>query len=98
MMSASQFQATAKGEVSPADAKQKLVDAAGDVGENASSLDQAADALLERVAAFFGECVGGNTFCGLSIDELRDENGKLLSLRLVPCDLVSGDPVRRVAK
>jgi hypothetical protein len=68
------------------------------VGENASSLDQAADSLLERVAAFFGECVGGDTFCGLSIDELRDENGKLLSLRLVPCDIVSGEPVRRVAK
>lgn len=91
-MSASQFQTTS------ANARQKLVDAAGDVGENASSLDEAADALLERVAAFFGECVGGSTFCGLSIDELRDENGQLLSLRLVPCDLVSGDPVRRVAK
>lgn len=97
-MSASQFQATAKGEVSTADAKQKLVDAAGNVGENASSLDEAADALLERVATFFGECVGGSTFCGLGIDELRDENGLLLSLRLVPCDLVSGEPVRRVAK
>lgn len=79
-------------------AKQQLIDAAGDVGDNASSLDECADNLLKRVAAFFGECVGGNTFCGLSIDETRDENGLLQSLRLVPCDLKDGEPVRRVAR
>lgn len=79
-------------------AKQALIDAAGDVGDNAKSLDEAADALLARVAAFFGECVGGDTFCGLSIDETRDENGLLQSLRLVPCDLKAGEPVRRVAR
>lgn len=81
-----------------AQAKESIVGAAGNVGDNASSLDKTADALLERIAAFFGECVGGSTFCALSIDELRDENGLLLSLRLVPCDLVAGDAVRRMAK
>lgn len=87
------------GEVSTADAKQKLVAAAGDVGEHGKSLDEAADALLLRVAAFFGECVGsGPDFCGLGIDEERDEEGKLLSLRLVACDLVNDQPVRRVAR
>lgn len=79
-------------------AKAELVAAAGDVGERTNSLDATADALLTRVAQFFGECVGGDTFCGLGIDEARDENGVLLSLQLVPCDLVSGEPVRRVAR
>lgn len=81
-----------------AEAKNRIVTAAGDVGENAGSLDQAADALLERVAAFFGECVGGSTFCGLSIDEVRNEQGVLQSLSLVACDLVDGEPVRRVGR
>lgn len=79
-------------------AKQQIVAAAGDVGDNASSLDQAADNLLQRVGAFFGECVGGDTFCGLSIDEVRNEAGVLQSLKLVACDLVSGEPVRREAR
>jgi hypothetical protein len=79
-------------------AKAELVAAAGDVGESANSLDATADALLTRVAQFFGECVGGDTFCGLSIDEARDENGVLQYLRLVPCDLINCEPVRRVAK
>lgn len=81
-----------------ADAKAALIDAAGNVGDNAASLDKAADALLERTAAFFGECVGGDTFCGLSVDEVRDGNGLLLSIRFVACDLVSGEPVRRVGR
>ncbi len=84
--------------ISAQEAKQQLIDAAGDVGDNADSLDKAADALLLRVSQFFGECVGGSTFCGLSIDEVRNEDGLLASLTLVPCDLVSGEPVRRVAK
>ena len=77
------------------EAKDKIMAAAGEVGDNAKSLDAAADALLERVATFFGECVGGDTFCGLSIDEVRGEDGKLQSLKLVACDLVNGEPVRR---
>lgn len=100
MMSASQFQATAQSEVptTTADAKQAIISAAGNIGENAASLDQAADALLERVATFFGECVGGDTFCGLAVDEQRDANGLLQSIRFVACDLVGGEPARRVAK
>jgi len=86
-------------ETTTAEAKQRLIDAAGEVpAENKSSLDEAAEVLLTRVSQFFGECVGGDTFCGLSIDETRDENGLLQSLRLVPCDLVNGEPVRRVGK
>lgn len=64
----------------------------------AMTLDQLADDTLNRVAAFIGECVGVNTFCGFSVDEARDENGMLLSLRLVPCDTISGAPVRRVGR
>ena len=66
--------------------------------EGKSSLDKTADALLERIGAFFGECVGGNTFCALSIDETRREDGLLISLKLTACDLVNGDPVRREAR
>lgn len=66
--------------------------------QTAASLDATADALLERVAAFLGECVGGSTFNGLAIDEERDGNGLLLSLRLVACDMVGGETARRVAK
>ncbi len=101
-MSASQFphsqMAEEAGMTTKAEAKAAIVAAAGDVGEHANSLDEAADALLERVAVFFGECVGGDTFCGLAIDEKRDENGVLQALQLVACDLVNGDPVRRIAK
>jgi len=64
----------------------------------ALSLDQLADDTLNRVAAFIGEYVGGDTFCGFSVDETRDENNLLLSLRLVPCDTVDGEPVRRVGR
>lgn len=78
-----------------AEAKQQIIDAATENGASGKSLDEAADALLERVAKFFGECVGGDTFCGLSIDEVRNEAGILQSLKLVPCDLVDGEPVRR---
>lgn len=63
------------------------------------TLDQLADNTFARVAAFIGECVGGDTFCGFSVDETRDENGLLLSLRLTPCDKdAMGEAVRRVGK
>ena len=65
------------------------------VDTQGGTLDATADALLERIAAFFGECVGGDSFCGLSIDETRDDNGQLTSIKLVACDLVNGEPVRR---
>lgn len=78
------------------DAKKVIVDAAEGKGDN--TLDEAADELIKRIGQFFGECVGGDTFCGLAIDETRDENGLLLSLRLVACDLINDEPARRVAR
>jgi hypothetical protein len=62
------------------------------------SLDGLADATLERIAEFFGKCVNEPGFCGFSVDEMTDEDGRMLSFTLVPCDEVNGDPVRRVAK
>ena len=62
------------------------------------TLDAAADAILVRVAKFFGECVADADFCALGIDEKRDTNGKLLYLRLVPCDMVGSVPARRIPK
>ena len=62
------------------------------------SLDAMADLILQRVARFFGECVQDESFCALGVDEKRDINGKLLYLRLVPCDDVGGTPARRIAK
>lgn len=62
------------------------------------TLDEAADALLLRVAKFFGECVADEKFCAIGVDEKRDQNGKLLYLRLVPCDDISGVPARRFPK
>lgn len=67
----------------------------GKVEDKADTLDEMADALIVRVAKFFGECVQADTFCGLSIDENRDAHGQIKSLTLVACDLVGGEPVRR---
>lgn len=63
-----------------------------------NTLDETADALLQRVAAFFGECAVDESFCGLSIDESRDSSGKLQSIKLVACDKVNGEPERREGK
>lgn len=73
-------------------------DAAASAAPASLTLDQLADDTLIRVAAFIGECVGGDTFAGFSVDEVRDEHGLLLSLALVPCDIVDGEPVRRVGR
>jgi hypothetical protein len=62
------------------------------------SLDQVADSILARVAKFFGECISSPDFCALGVDEKRDSTGKLLYLRLVPCDEVGGEPARRWPK
>lgn len=70
-----------------------------DVAPAGQTLDDLADNTLTRVAAFIGECAGGDTFCGFSVDEMRDENGLLLSLRLVACDKDAlGEAVRRIGK
>jgi hypothetical protein len=79
-------------------AKGVIVDAASHGEEQGKTLDDTADELLTRVAQFFGECVGGDTFCGLAIDEKRNEAGILQSLTLVPCDLIHNEPVRRVGR
>lgn len=62
------------------------------------SLDAVADSILMRVAKFFGECIQSEEFCALGVDEKRDATGKLQYLRLVPCDLVAGEPARRWPK
>ena len=64
----------------------------------AHGLDDLADSTLERIAEFFGECASSPDFCGFSVDEKRDGDKRLLSLTLVPCDTVSGEPVRRVGR
>ena len=74
------------------EAKQAVIGKIEDTGGN---LDAAADALILRVAQFFGECVQAESFCGLSIDETRDAHGQIKSLTLVACDLVGEEPVRR---
>ena len=74
------------------EAKEKIVSQATD---NEGSLDKAADQLIERIGAFFGECTRNEDFCGLAIDESRDCDGQLLSIKLTACDIVGGDPVRR---
>lgn len=78
--------------------QQAKAEVIGNIENTDGSLDATADALLARIAAFFGECAGGDTFCGLSIDETRNEAGLLTSLKLVACDLVNGEPVRREGK
>lgn len=65
------------------------------IQDTTGTLDATADELLLRIAQFFGECVGDETFCGLSIDETRDKAGKITSLKLIPCDFVDNFPVRR---
>ena len=62
------------------------------------TLDGVADLVLKRIAQFLGECASEEAFCAMAVDEKRDLNGKLLSLTLVACDDVAGDPVRRVAR
>ena len=75
-----------------------LAEAVATVPAEENPFDSACMDMMSRVAAFFGEAASCPTFCGLSVDEMRDEDGKLLSLRLVPCDLVNDEPVRRVGK
>lgn len=66
-------------------------------GEKPSqTLDEFADAMLERVAAFFGECVGSPDFCGFNIEEKRDAEGGLLSLTIIPTDMIAGTAARRI--
>ena len=63
-----------------------------------ATLDAAADAILLRVAKFFGECVSDPQFCAVSVDERRDSEGRLLSITLVPCDDAGGQPARRTPR
>ena len=72
-----------------------LDDAKAELTADDKSLDAMADLVLNRVARFFGECVNDDGFCALSVDEKRDQNGKLLYLMMVPCDDVAGTPARR---
>lgn len=73
-----------------------IEEAKAELTANDVTLDAMADLILARVAKFFGECVGDESFCAIAVDESRGPNGKLLSITLVPCDEVDGTPVRRV--
>lgn len=64
----------------------------------AHTLDALADVTLERIAEFFGKCVNSGDFCGFAVDEEFDAQGRPQAIRLVACDTVDGEPVRRVAK
>ena len=75
-----------------------LDDAKAELTANDNSLDAMADLVLKRVARFFGECAGDESFCAISVDEKRDANGKLLYLLMTPCDDVAGVPARRWGK
>lgn len=86
------------GEARSFDTEAEMVQSITGAAPTSLTLDQLADDTLNHVAAFIGECVGGDTFAGFSVDEVRDEHGLLLSLRLVPCDLLHGSPVRRVER
>ena len=68
------------------------------ISQSGNSLEGLADATLERIAEFFGKCVSDAAFCGFSVDEMTSEDGKPLSFRLVPCDSINGEPVRRVMR
>ena len=73
-----------------------IEEAKAELTANDVTLDAMADLILARVAKFFGECVGDESFCAIAVDESRGPNGKLHSITLVPCDEVDGTPVRRV--
>lgn len=73
-----------------------IEEAKAELTANDVTLDAMADLILARVAKFFGECVGDESFCAIAVDESRGPNGKLQSITLVPCDEVDGSPVRRV--
>ena len=80
------------------EAKTARVGESHDTGDG--NLDAFADALLLKMAQFVGECIGDGTtdFCGFSYDEVRDPDGRLTSVKIVPCDMIDGDPIRREAK
>lgn len=59
------------------------------------TVDDMADKVLERVAQAFGECLQDEKFTGFALDEHRDDAGRLVYLRLVPCDEHGDEPVRR---
>ena len=73
----------------------ELEEAKQTITEGDKTLDALADALLQRVAQFMGECVQADSFCGVATEVKRDQNGSIQCLMLIPCDDVNGDPVRR---
>lgn len=63
----------------------------------AASLESMAEDTLERIAEFFGKAVNTKAFCGLSVEETYDAHGNVCSITLTACELVGGEPMRRVA-
>ncbi len=64
--------------------------------EKKGNTDTTLAELLRRVCEFFYECTKEEKFCGLSIDEMRDGEGKIQGLQLVACDVVGFEPKRRI--
>lgn len=58
--------------------------------------DDAAYRLLQNILDAVAECEGDDTFAGFQIQEQRNSEGKLLSVRLVPCDRIGGVVAPRV--
>lgn len=67
-----------------------------EAAEREAARDKALDALLTSVARYVAEAQTNPAFCGTVVGEIRDASGRLLGVRLVACDLVGGEPARRI--
>jgi len=63
-----------------------------------NSIEELAEVTLDRIAEFFGKCVNQPEFCGFSVEESEDAFGSPVSLTLTACEMVGGEPLRKVAK
>ncbi len=61
-----------------------------------SDKGHAVDALMTHIRDYIAEGEKDPEFAGFVIDEQRDSNGLLLSVRIVLCDAVMGNACRRV--
>lgn len=60
-----------------------------------SDKQSAIDEILAHVRDYIAEGEKDPQFAGMVIDEQRDSEGKLLSVRLVLCDNIMGNACRR---
>jgi hypothetical protein len=62
------------------------------------SFDNMIAGMMENIAEFLGEAVQDESFAGCSTKTSRDEDGKLIGLEFVFCEMKDGEPVRRSVK